>query len=170
RRPGNGGSPLIRAHVASMPRKEPMMAGEIFGPVLTLAILSLMQVLDNPSAHGFRSFEMAIHILEEHRQALSSISQLRGTCTAGPSSIEHDPRLAQIHLCSVRRAAGFAIAVVFSEPERFGQPVDGFSDVRITNVWQQSVRGYRAIRNHRACLLFHDTGRSVDLYCKKASS
>jgi hypothetical protein len=49
RGPENGSSPLIRAHVAGMPRKQPMVAGEVLDSVLTLAVLSFMQIFDNPT-------------------------------------------------------------------------------------------------------------------------
>src|SRR5262249_37924005 len=107
RGPGNGGSPLIRAHIAGMPREEPMVAGEILGSIPTLAIHSFMQIFDNPSARGFRSLEMGVHILKEHGQVLSSVSELRWSGAARPSSLQHDPRLAEKHLCSADRAAGF---------------------------------------------------------------
>jgi hypothetical protein len=136
-----------------MPREKPMVAGEVLGSVLTLAILSYMQIFDNPSASGFRSLEMGIHVFKEHSQALSSESQLRGSGPTRTSSLKHDPRVTEKHLCSVDWAAGLAIAVVFSEPERFAQPSDGFGHVRIDDVRQDSVGGYGAIRYHWNCLL-----------------
>jgi Fe-S oxidoreductase len=63
---GNHGSPVVRAEVASMLRKQPMMAGEILHSVLPLAIHGVMQILDNPGARGFHFLKMGIHILEKH--------------------------------------------------------------------------------------------------------
>ena len=83
-----------------------MVAGEVLDSVLTLAILSFMQIFDNPTARGFRSLEMGIYILEQHRQALSSVSELRRSRAARPSSFQHDPRLAEKQLCSADRPTG----------------------------------------------------------------
>ena len=46
---GNSGSPLSRAHLAGMPREKLMVAGEVLDSVLTLAVLSFMQIFDNPT-------------------------------------------------------------------------------------------------------------------------
>src|SRR5215469_13530303 len=97
-----------------------MVAGQVLGSVLTLAVYSFVQIFDDPSAGRFRLLEMDTHILEEHSQALSSVTKLRRSGAARPSSLKHDPGLAQEHLCSADRTAPFSIAVVFSEPELFG--------------------------------------------------
>jgi hypothetical protein len=50
-----------------MPRKEPVVAFEVFDSVLAFAIAGLVEFLDNLCAGGFGSPEVGIHIVNKHR-------------------------------------------------------------------------------------------------------
>src|SRR5215831_14713747 len=93
------------------------MAIEVLDAVLPLAVASLVEFLNDLGACRFRPAVVAIDILDEHREALSSVAQLRGACVTGVRPIEHDPCVAEMHLRAADRSTRFAIAVVLAEPK-----------------------------------------------------
>src|SRR5215469_3761063 len=131
-------APFVRAHIPRVPREKPVMAIEVLDPILPLAIFGLMQVLDNMGAGLLRSPEMAIHILDEHGQALGSIAQLRRAALTRWGLSYHDPRVTQMNLRTGRRG-WIAIPVVFDKAERSGQPGDRLFKVLINNVGEHGA-------------------------------
>ena len=76
-------APLLGTHIASMLGKEPMMAIQIFHAILPLAIERHLEFLDNPPARSLGSLIVSVHIVDEHRQRLRIIAQLRGVLLPG---------------------------------------------------------------------------------------
>ena len=139
---GNGSSPHVGTQVASMPRKQPMVAGEVLDSVLAFAVAGLVEFLNNLGTCHFRPAIVAIDILDEDRQTLGSVAQLCGASVTRWRPVEHDPRVAEMHLCSADPPTKLAIPIVFAKPEFLRQPSDSLADVRIGDVWQQSVGGH----------------------------
>ncbi|PYU94418.1 MAG: hypothetical protein DMG08_07735 [Acidobacteria bacterium] len=56
------------------------------------------------------------------------------------------------HMCP-KGSTRFAVAIVFAEPEGLVRPNNGFGNVLVNNVRQQSVGRHGTIRYHWTCLL-----------------
>src|SRR5579872_1480064 len=98
------------------------MAFQILGSVLAFAIGGFMEILHDFDACRLRPFEMRVHIVDEYGQALTPAPGLGGAGAPRPRAIEHDPGVAEMHLCAIHPHPGLAIAVVLAETERFCQP------------------------------------------------
>ena len=70
-----------------MPREEPVVAFEILGGVLMLAVNGLVQFLDDFRARRFGSGVMRIDVVDEHSQGLRATSDLRRTSAAGRAAL-----------------------------------------------------------------------------------
>ena len=98
---GDRRAPFLRAHIPNMAREEPGMAFKIFDSVLPFAVECLVEILQNLDAGRLRAFEVRIHVLHEHSEALGVASELRRGGAARPRAPEHDPGVAQMHLRAV---------------------------------------------------------------------
>src|SRR5215471_456002 len=111
-----------------------MMAIKVLDAVLPLAVASLVEFLNDPGARPFRPAVVAINVLDEHRQTLSSVAQLGGSCVTGTRPLEHDPCVAEMHLRAADRSTRFAIAIVLSEPKSPGEPSHSRGDIPINDM------------------------------------
>jgi len=75
-----------------------MVTVEVLGSVLPFAIWSLMELFHDSGLRRFRSFEMRIHVIDEHGETLRSAAQLGRAPRAWTCAPEHDPRVAEMHL------------------------------------------------------------------------
>jgi hypothetical protein len=122
-----------------------MVSLQVPNCVLPIAVLGLMEILDDLDASRLRVGEVRVHILDEHGKGLRSETQFRRRGSF-PAS-HHYVRLAEMDL---RTADRVAVAIVLDESERVAQPCQGFREVSIGNVGQEDIRGDGAIRNHSA--------------------
>src|SRR5262245_31677140 len=102
---------------------------------------------------------MGVNIYDEYRQALSLGSELRGTSTSGPRSIQHDPGIAKPHLRAFNPLVRFAITIVFSKTKSSLQPGQGIGNILICNVWKDNVRWHRAVVQHGPVYTTNDRAR-----------
>src|SRR5579864_2194009 len=72
-------APGIRAHVARVAGKEPVMAFEVFHAVLQFSVFSFVEILYDVCPGTFAVFKVPLHILDEDGQALISKSELGRT-------------------------------------------------------------------------------------------
>src|SRR5262249_8218041 len=91
---------------------------------------------------------MDVNICDEYGQALSLRSELRGTSTSGPHTIQHDPGVAETHLGAFNPLVRFAITIVLSKTESSLQPDQGICNILICNVWKDNVRRHRPVLQH----------------------
>jgi hypothetical protein len=114
-----------------MPRKQPMMASQILGSVLPFAVDRFVQILHDLGSRGFGPLEVTFDILDKNSQALRSEPKFRRSSSAGSGSSEHDPGVAQVHLCPADGATRFAVAIMLAEPERLCQPCASLGHILI---------------------------------------
>ena len=69
-------SPLVGAQVSSVPREEPVVAVEIEGGVLVLAVDGLVEVFDDGGSGGLCVLEVGFQVFEEDGEALGSVAEL----------------------------------------------------------------------------------------------
>src|SRR5262249_21434771 len=98
---------------------------------------------------------MGVNICDEYCQALSLGSELRGTSTSGPHTIQHDPGVAETHLRPFNPLVRFAITMALSKTESSLQPDQGTGNTLICNVWKDVVRRHRAVLQH-GLVLYHE--------------
>src|SRR5215475_14415943 len=91
---------------------------------------------------------MGANICDEYSQALSLGSELRGTSTSWPHTIQHDPGVAETHLRAFNPLVRFAITIVLNKTASSLQPDQGIGNILICNVWQDDVRRHRAVLQH----------------------
>src|SRR5580704_12970960 len=108
-------------------------------------------------ARRFRSLKVCLHVVNENGQALRAVTQFGGAQACPSSTLEHDPRVAQMHLGPADR---LAITIVLLETKRLAQPADGLGNVAINNVRQNSIRWHRAILDHCVSSLLGFPGKS----------
>jgi hypothetical protein len=63
----NGGAPLIGANVASVARKEPVVAIKVFNSILAFAVFRDVEVFHDFGARALRVVEVSIDIVDEVR-------------------------------------------------------------------------------------------------------
>src|SRR5215470_4656087 len=120
------------------------MAIEIYDAILAFTVYSLMQIFDYLRSSGFCFREMRIHVVEEDRQGLCSITELCRTLVSA-SALDHDAGFPCVHLCA---ADGLSVAVVLDEAKNSGEPVDRFGEVLIHNVRQHGVGWHGTVGCH----------------------
>jgi hypothetical protein len=128
------------------------MAFKVFHSVLPFTVFGLVQILHNLSPSRLRSFKVRINIIDEYREALSLMPDLRGAGAPWPRAIEHYPGIAEMHLRAVDSPASFAITVVLGETECVRQPNDRSGNILISDVWQYDIRWHRAVFQHQ-CII-----------------
>ena len=124
------------------------MAFKVFHSVLPFAVFGLVQILHNRSPSRLRLFKVCINIIDEYREALSLVPDLRGASAPRPRAVEHYPNIAEMHLRAVDLPACFAVSVVLGETECVRQPNQRSSDILIRDVWQYDICRHRAVLQH----------------------
>src|SRR6516225_8580791 len=89
----HGCPPLLGTQIAGMSGKKPMMALEVFGSVLQLAVYGFMKRFDNLRSRRLCSCEVRFDFLDEHGEALRPLAELFWSVMAGRPLFEHDPRV-----------------------------------------------------------------------------
>jgi len=112
-----------------------MVTVEILDSVLSLAIDGLVKVLDDLGARRRRATEMRIDVINEHRQALSSVAQLSGTGDTGRRTMEHDPGTAETDLGAADGTSRITIAILLNETKGRGEPRNCVDYIAVNNVW-----------------------------------
>ena len=131
------------------------MAVEIFEPVLTFAVASFVEILDDLCTAALRPFVVGVDIVNENGQTLRSATNLSRGAVPGFRTLEHDHRVAEMHL---RAADWITVAVMLSETESPGQPCDRFHHVVINDMRQHDIGWDRAV--------FHSlANRTTEFYC-----
>ena len=128
-----------------MAGKEPVVAVEVEGGVLELAVDGLMEVFDECYAGGPGALEVGFDIIEKNCEALGCVAELRRALKAGLRPIDHDDGAAEVELGS---ADGVAVTVVLGESEVGGEPGDGGEEVAVDDVRQNRVDRNRAVVLH----------------------
>ena len=84
-----------------------MVAVEIAGTILTLAVDGLVKVFHDGGASRLRFAVVGVDIGDEDGERLGAVTEFGWCLLAGVRGFEHDPGVAQVHLGSawVRRAA-----------------------------------------------------------------
>src|SRR5258708_13918132 len=85
------------------------------------------------------AIDRLVKILDEDGQALHSASQLRRTHPACSRPVDHDPRVAQMHLRAADRPSRLPMAVVFREAECLRHPSNRIRTVLTNQVWHPRI-------------------------------
>src|SRR5665213_2208687 len=88
---------------------------------------------------------MLVHILDVDSHKLRAGPGLERALTPREFLIHHDPRIAEMHLRSIRIVA---ITVVLHKPKRGLQPLNSGSNIGIADMWQQSINRDGAVLDH----------------------
>src|ERR1700730_3397115 len=112
-----------------MLRKQPAETIEVFDAVLPFSIDSLVKVLPYLCALSFCFLVMSIDVRNDYREHLSAIPELR-RALAGPLArvIQHDVRVAQVHLDPAYRVA---VPIVLRKSEHPREPGTGLRHIAI---------------------------------------
>src|ERR1700730_4467507 len=121
-------APFRGVYVAGVLCEQPVVAVEVRGSVLPLAILRDVQFFDDFHADGFCAVIMRVQVVNEDRQALRPGAEKRGSRSALAHSTDHHPGLAEMHLRALR-LAGRPVAVVLHEPESLAEPSSRLANI-----------------------------------------
>src|ERR1700733_14179563 len=119
-----------------------MVAIEIFGGILQLAVDGLVQIFKDGNTGRPGSLVMRFDLGDEYGEALRAEPKFLGGRLPMRGLNEHDPSAARAHLNS---AEWVAVTIMFNEAEGVGKPEDGFFQVAVGDVRKHRVRGHRAI-------------------------
>lgn len=98
------------------------MTIEVLRRILELTIYSFVRFLEDLRASRFRSRVVRFHILDKHRKALRSISQVRRACASFFRPFQHDPGISEIHLRATDRPLRLTVPAMLRESKHFAQP------------------------------------------------
>ncbi len=135
-------SPLLRAYVPSMLRKQPTMSIEVLDTVLPFSVNGLVKIFPDRPALSFCFRVMSFDVWHHHRERLRSISHSCRTFGAFARASQHDICAAEVHLDAAYR---LAISVVLREPEYPYEPFAGMSHIAVDNMREQGTGWYGAI-------------------------
>src|SRR5208283_779213 len=122
-------SPRRRVYVASMLRKQPSMAIEVCGAVLSFSINGFMKLFPDRPALTFCFRVMCLNVRHDNREHLRPISELRWAFTAALSRTgQHDICVAKMHLDATY---WLTMAVVLGKSEYSREPLTGFRHVLV---------------------------------------
>jgi hypothetical protein len=119
-----------------------MVAVEILDSVLSFAIYSFVEILNDLHARRPRFFEVRIHIVYEHGQRLRPNASLHGALSTLPRLGEHNPGVAEMHLRALGR---IAVAIMLDESEGASEPIDRLGNVLIDEMRKNNVGGHGTI-------------------------
>src|SRR5271157_5417083 len=126
-----------------MLRKQPRMAIEVCGAVLSFSINRFVKLFPDRPALTFRFRVMRLNIRHDNCQHLRSISELRWALTAALSRTgQHYICVAKIHLYATY---WLAMAVVLGKTEYSGEPVTGFRHVLVYKMRKHDRSRQRAV-------------------------
>jgi hypothetical protein len=140
-------TPVLWGDIGACFRKRPLMAGWILCRILPLPILEVGRFHENTCAVRSCLFTVNGCVVHPHHHGMRDLTGSRRPALS--AYISHDD--CAVTECELRPMV-FANPYALDESERFGQPVDGLSHVRVdedgnhTSMWDGAV-GLQVRRN-----------------------
>jgi hypothetical protein len=138
-------APICRAQVACVPGEDPLVAFQVFHAELQFAIDGFLKLFNDGGSGSAEAVKTAFDIFDKDRERLGAAAGFNGSGPARTHRGDHDPRPAQMQL---RAGHGIAVAEVLHETKDPDEPVDGFIEIPVKDVWQHRIDGNRAIVKH----------------------